>query len=127
MVCASSTVTALVTLGTAVMVVVMRDQADVALDGDLQGVSELVVIIVVAVAASGLGRAASVSAPLIGEGGLGTDTPPITNTAPRLGVDPHGVTGREPSAQDQFSRFIDGELIDVCGDAPCYAAGWTGP
>ena len=29
---------------------------------------------------------------------IGTGQPPITNTAPRLGVDPHGVTGREPSA-----------------------------
>jgi hypothetical protein len=58
---------------------------------------------------------------------LGTDRPPITNTAPRLGVDPHGVTGREPSAREQFSRFIDGELIDVCGDEPCHAAGWSGP
>jgi hypothetical protein len=37
------------------------------------------------------------------------------------------VTGREPLAQLQFARFIDGELIDVCGDDPCYAAGWTGP
>ena len=23
--------------------------------------------------------------------------------------------------------FLDGELIDVCGDEPCHAAGWTGP
>ncbi len=58
---------------------------------------------------------------------IGTGQPPITNTAPRLGVDPHGVTGREPTASDQFSRFIDGELIDVCGGEPCHAAGWTGP
>ena len=57
----------------------------------------------------------------------GTGTPPITNTPPRLGRDPHGITGREPAAQLQFSRFIDGELIDVCGQAPCYAGGWTGP
>ena len=57
----------------------------------------------------------------------GTGTPPITNTPPRLGRDPHGITGREAAAQLQFSRFIDGELIDVCGQAPCYAGGWTGP
>jgi hypothetical protein len=63
--------------------------------------------------------------PLRGE--LGTPPPPITNTAPRLGQDPHGVTGREIGAQLQFSRFIDGEFIDVCLGIPCHAAGWTGP
>ncbi|MBA2629868.1 MAG: hypothetical protein H0U84_02455 [Thermoleophilaceae bacterium] len=57
----------------------------------------------------------------------GTGVPPITNTPPRLGRDPHGITGREPLAQLQFSRFIDGEFVDVCGGGPCYAAGWTGP
>jgi hypothetical protein len=57
---------------------------------------------------------------------LGTPTPPIANVPNRLGVDPHGVTGREASAQLQFARFIDGELIDVCGDEPCHAAGWAG-
>jgi hypothetical protein len=60
-------------------------------------------------------------------GSLGTPPAPITNTPPTIGVDPHGVTGREPSAQDQFSAFIDGQFIDVCGSKPCYAAGWTGP
>lgn len=45
---ATAVIRGLVTLGTAVTVVLMRDQADVALDGELQGVSELVVIIVVA-------------------------------------------------------------------------------
>jgi hypothetical protein len=57
----------------------------------------------------------------------GTAQPPITNTPPRLGRDPHGITGREPLASLQFSRFIDGEFIDVCGGEPCHAAGWTGP
>jgi hypothetical protein len=60
-------------------------------------------------------------------GSLGTPVPPIGNLAPRIGVDPHGLTGREDSAQDQFSAFIDGSFIDVCGSKPCYAAGWTGP
>jgi hypothetical protein len=63
----------------------------------------------------------------IRDGGLGTAPPPTTNTAPRAGRDPHGLTGREPAAQLQFSRFIDGELVDVCGGLPCYAAGWSGP
>lgn len=62
-----------------------------------------------------------------GDACLGTAPPPISNTAPRLGRDPHGLTGREPGAQLQFSRFIDGELIDVCLGQPCHAAGWTGP
>ena len=55
----------------------------------------------------------------------GTGQPPITNTAPRLGRDPHGITGREPPRSLQFSRFIEGEFIDVCGGKPCHAAGWT--
>jgi hypothetical protein len=58
------------------------------------------------------------------EGGLGTPPPPITNTPPRLGQDPHGLTGREPLAQLQFSEFIDGAFVDVCGASPCHAAGW---
>lgn len=59
-------------------------------------------------------------------GSLGTPLPPITNTAPRLGRDPHGLTGREAGAQLQFSKFIDGDLIDVCLGKPCHAAGWDG-
>ena len=42
-------------------------------------------------------------------------------------MDPHGLTGRELTAQDQFAAFIDGQFIDVCGSKPCYAQGWTGP
>ena len=60
-------------------------------------------------------------------GALGTPPPPITNTAPRLGRDPHGLTGREIGAQLQFARFIEGQFIDVCLGRPCHAAGWTGP
>jgi hypothetical protein len=65
--------------------------------------------------------------PLRNGGTLGTPTPPITNTAPRLGQDPHGLTGREVAAQLQFSRFDDGVFVDTCGGLPCHAAGWTGP
>jgi hypothetical protein len=61
------------------------------------------------------------------DGGLGTAAPPITNTAPRLGQDPHGLTGREPLAQLQFARFIDGDFVDVCSGVPCHAGGWAGP
>ncbi|HYP48779.1 MAG TPA: hypothetical protein VEQ61_09110, partial [Thermoleophilaceae bacterium] len=58
----------------------------------------------------------------------GTDPPPITNTAPRIGRDPHGITGRDPAAQLQFSEFarIGGAFIDTCGSDPC-RAGWAGP
>jgi len=62
-------------------------------------------------------------------GGLGTPPPPISNTAPRLGVDPHARTGDEPAAGRQFSEFLrlGGAFVDVCGSRPCYAEGWTGP
>jgi hypothetical protein len=46
---AAAVIRGLVTLGTAVAVVLMRDQAEVALDGSLDGVSELAIIIAVAV------------------------------------------------------------------------------
>ena len=44
-------------------------------------------------------------------------------------VDPHGITGRDPLAQQQFSAFLalGGRFVDVCGTKPCYAGGWTGP
>ena len=60
---------------------------------------------------------------------LGTPTPPVGNSPPRLGRDPHGITGRDPLAQQQFSAFLalGGRFVDVCGTKPCYAGGWTGP
>jgi hypothetical protein len=61
---------------------------------------------------------------------LGTPTPPTTNTPPRIGVDPHDlVIDSEARIRRQISEFlrIDGKLINVCGAAPCHAAGWTGP
>jgi hypothetical protein len=59
----------------------------------------------------------------------GTAPPPTTNTPPRLGRDPHGLTAREPAAQLQFGEFLElgGAFAAVCGAAPCHAAGWTGP
>jgi len=62
-------------------------------------------------------------------GGLGTPTPPAANVPNRLGVDPHGVTPREPAAALQYFAFLapDGVFVDTCGPHPCYAAGWTGP
>jgi hypothetical protein len=62
-------------------------------------------------------------------GGLGTPPAPLTNTAPRLGRDPHAVTPFEIPAAAQFLAFLrpGGAFQNVCGPRPCYAAGWTGP
>jgi hypothetical protein len=65
-------------------------------------------------------------------GTLGTDPAPITNTAPddSFGVDPHDtVINTSPEIRHQIAEFLkpDGQIIDVCGSDPCYAAGWTGP
>ena len=63
---------------------------------------------------------------------LGTDPPPITNTAPddSFGVDPHDTVIRQtPIIRAQIAEFLqtDGTITDPCGADPCYAAGWTGP
>ena len=60
---------------------------------------------------------------------LGTPPSPLTNVVQTQGVDPHALTGFAPAAAAQFVGFlgIDGRFADTCGDAPCYAAGWTGP
>jgi hypothetical protein len=65
-------------------------------------------------------------------GTLGTDPAPITNTAPddSFGVDPHDtVINTSAAVRHQIAEFLkpDGQIIDVCGPDPCYAAGWTGP
>jgi hypothetical protein len=68
--------------------------------------------------------------PLRAGGTLGTPPPPITNTPPRIGVDPHDlVIESEARIRRQISEFLrlDGRVIYVCGSAPCHAAGWTGP
>jgi hypothetical protein len=51
--------------------------------------------------------------------------PPITNTPPTQGDDPHGHPRADPDAREQKSAFLDvgGAVIDVCGGAPCYADG----
>ena len=63
------------------------------------------------------------------EDGSGTPPPPTTNTAPRVGRDPHAVTAFEPIAAVQFLQFLRprGAFVDVCGARPCYSAGWAGP
>jgi len=65
-------------------------------------------------------------------GTLGTDSAPTTNTAPddSYGVDPHDtVINTSSQVRHQIAEFLkpNGKVIDPCGAAPCYAAGWTGP
>jgi len=60
----------------------------------------------------------------------GTPPPPVDNNANTLGVDPHGPDWAE-SAEGiaAIGSWLtpDGSLPAVCGDHPCYIAGWTGP
>jgi hypothetical protein len=51
----------------------------------------------------------------------GAATPPITNTAPMTGADPHSDPRNSPIARNQKSAFLQtgGMVIDVCGGAPC--------
>ncbi|WP_084963893.1 hypothetical protein [Thermoactinospora rubra] len=52
----------------------------------------------------------------------GSPPPPLTNTPPREGHDPHGDTGGSPEARAQLAHFFaTGEVIDTCGGAPCKA------
>ena len=58
----------------------------------------------------------------------GTGPPPLTNTPPGEGEDPHGAPRSEVSARVQKSEFLklEGRIVDVCGGKPCYARGFTG-
>ena len=53
----------------------------------------------------------------------GAATPPITNTAPATGADPHSDPRSSPVARQQKSDFLraDGAVVDVCAGAPCVA------
>ncbi|MFN8112451.1 MAG: hypothetical protein U0R51_04550 [Solirubrobacterales bacterium] len=62
---------------------------------------------------------------------LGTDPPPLTNTAPNdsFGLDPHDrVIRNTPAIREQIANFIDenGSITDLCGPNPCYEANWDG-
>ncbi|MGH2808407.1 MAG: hypothetical protein ACRDKT_14155, partial [Actinomycetota bacterium] len=60
----------------------------------------------------------------------GTDPPPIENVPNRAGIDPHGPDASETvDGQFQIGTFLtpNGVVNAVCGDAPCYLDGWTGP
>lgn len=51
----------------------------------------------------------------------GTALPPITNTPPRDGIDPHEDVRRAPAAYDQVAAFLqpDGMVVDTCDGGPC--------
>lgn len=60
----------------------------------------------------------------------GTTPLPVHNVPNRDGVDPHGPDASETVyGQAQIAAFLSplGHVIAVCGDAPCYLDGWTGP
>jgi hypothetical protein len=51
----------------------------------------------------------------------GTAVPPVTNTPPRDGVDPHEDVRRAAAAYDQIAEFLrpDGSVVDTCDASPC--------
>jgi hypothetical protein len=52
----------------------------------------------------------------------GAATPPITNTPPGIGFDPHSDPRKSPQARQQKSDFLQhvgGAVTDVCGGGPC--------
>lgn len=59
---------------------------------------------------------------------IGNDPPPLTNTAPSTGVDPH----EDPRVSGQAIEMIDGFLREggavrnTCLPGPCLAGGWAG-
>jgi hypothetical protein len=59
----------------------------------------------------------------------GTPGSPHRNQPNRAGQDPHSHPRNDPVARRQKSDFltIGGTVVDVCGDGPCFANGYTGP
>jgi hypothetical protein len=53
----------------------------------------------------------------------GAVTPPVTNTAPGSGPDPHSDPRNSPIARTQKSEFLKtgGAVVDVCSGLPCVA------
>ncbi|NUP78352.1 MAG: hypothetical protein HOV96_12495 [Nonomuraea sp.] len=53
----------------------------------------------------------------------GTPAPPLTNTPPTQGADPHEFPRRTPAAQLQKSVFLrTGLVVDVCDGRPCVSS-----
>jgi hypothetical protein len=61
----------------------------------------------------------------------GTPPPPLDNNPNLEGVDPHGPDWAQwsPEGNATIAQWLNvkGALPAVCGDHPCYTAGWTGP
>ena len=56
------------------------------------------------------------------DAGAGTvAAPPLTNSPPRTGPDPHSFPRSTPAAREQKSQFLraGGAVVDTCGGAPC--------
>lgn len=60
---------------------------------------------------------------------IGTNPPPLTNTAPASGQDPHEAPRVTPEAVRMFDLFLrdDGAVTNQCGAGPCYSWGFSGP
>jgi len=56
---------------------------------------------------------------------FGTPPPPVGQTPPREGSDPHGKLADVPQALALLVSFIppDGAITDVCGSGPCRSDG----
>jgi hypothetical protein len=59
----------------------------------------------------------------------GTPPSPLQNVPNRAGDDPHSAPRSEAAARVQKSEFlkVNGKVVEVCGTAPCFARGYTGP
>ncbi|HMW46537.1 MAG TPA: hypothetical protein PKD47_11685, partial [Solirubrobacterales bacterium] len=59
---------------------------------------------------------------------IGTDPPPITNTAPVSGEDPHELPRVSETAVEMIDGFLreGGSVTNPCAPGPCLAGGWTG-
>ena len=56
-------------------------------------------------------------------------TPAVDQHPESRGEDPHGAPRGAPQAVQLISDFLqaDGAVTNVCGPAPCFAGGFTGP
>ncbi len=64
-----------------------------------------------------------------GPGGfIGTGSPPITNTAPASGEDPHEFPRVAETSVEMIDGFlrVGGAVTNPCAPGPCLAGGWTG-
>jgi len=61
----------------------------------------------------------------------GTPPPPLDNNANLEGVDPHGPDWAQwsPEGNATIAQWLSvkGKLPAICGEHPCYTAGWNGP